>query len=132
MRRGRWAYCPKHYEELAALKEAAGAGTRDLGTCKRKGCTNAATVRRGRWGYCERHNAERELLRPASGAEGPIPKREKIGPLEQRARSLVKTAREADIAAHDVTVAKIKGDDAREKFRRQVRALAYSEGVGRE
>jgi hypothetical protein len=132
MRRGRWAYCPTHYEELAALKAAAGEPARGLGTCKRKGCTDAATVRRGRWGYCERHNAELEALRSATAAAGPIPKREKIGPLEERARSLVKTAREADSAAFGVTVAKIKGDDAREKFRRQVRALAFSEGFGRE
>lgn len=124
-----WAYCPFHYEALTAFKTEAALKKNGLGICKRKGCTQAATVRRGRWGYCDRHNAELEALRSASAAEGAIPKRAKIGPLEERARRLVAVAREADRSLHTVTVTKIKSDDAHEKFRRCVRALAYSEGI---
>lgn len=103
-----------------------------LGPCKRKGCTELGSMMRGRWAYCPAHFEELAALKTASDASGPIPKREKIGPREERVRSLVKVAREADTAAHNITVAKIKADDARERFRRSVRALAFSEGVGRE
>jgi hypothetical protein len=89
-------------------------------------------MRRGRWAYCPAHYEELAQLRAAATTDGALPRREKIGPLEERVRSLIKVAREADTATHNVTVAKIKNDDAREKFKRSVRALAYSEGVGRE